>query len=133
MLANQTQKKLSMDLRLAWIKWQGCSTIKIHTLYTHVIIVTIITCVYVYSFIMYMYIHVFICNHIYRVSSVSHRINFGGVHQWYITFGLQCLVSVIKWCFSSLSLKVKGGGVPMVPPFSGNTGITFCSVVIISY
>ena len=35
--------------------------------------------------------------------SVSPGLNIkgGGVHQWYMTFGQQCSISVVKQCFSA--------------------------------
>ena len=35
--------------------------------------------------------------------SVTPRINIkgGGVHQWYMKFGQQCSISVVKQCFSA--------------------------------
>ena len=84
-------------------------------------IVLLCTCIYMYSF----------ANIQYWVSSVSHRINIGGVHQWYIIFGLQCSISVIKWCFSSLRLKVKGRGVPWYHPL-GETLVSLSAVQLLT-
>ena len=60
------------------------------------------------------------------VYSVSHRIDIkSGVHQWYVTFGHQCSISVVK-PFFSINFKIndriprlKFGGSAIVPLFEG--------------
>ena len=55
---------------------------------------------------------------IWLIIQCSPRINIkcGGVHQWYMTFGQQCSIGVIKQCFSALTIKLKGGGAPWYHP-----------------
>ena len=55
---------------------------------------------YIHSTYMYMYDYVYA--HVYTIYSVSPRINIkgGGMHHWYMTFGQQCSISVIKQYFS---------------------------------
>ena len=63
----------------------------------------------------------------YTLDSVSPRINIkgGGVHQWYMTFGQYCSISVM---FFSINFRIKGWGSntkgwgsAMLPSFRGNT------------
>ena len=78
---------------------------------------------------MYMCIYVYDQFHY----SVFHRINIkgGGVHQWYMTFGQQCSISVLKQYFQH---KLTGGGARLKG--GGAHGTTLwgkhCTIIITS-
>ena len=67
------------------------------------------------------------------MDSVSTKINIkgGGVHQWYMMFDQQCLISVVN----RISFKIKGWGSPFgrTLPMEEDMGKYFCTSVLSTF